>query len=901
MAYDRLDVAQKTVLQEAARVAYGSGMFEGRAGGKGRMGILRDADGKTRIVKFNTHLSERMSLSPATEQMRESSNSLRTALLDIARSAGVEHLGAIRNRLGLTPDGMDDHSSKLLSRSDVAAVVRMIGGEEVWDDALANVDMGDYESDEDTRFNTVAKGLSERSITLPGTRFDFLSDQDVDDCLGKAQAEFTGFLMGLVGKDDDRQSEIFEAVFKNVVNKEFIKEMAFSGGCTREDILNFPKKLATYIEHDFPELSSIVGDDVEAMADILRTACRCMMTDEGSLLGYGLNREQVAQLKSRKLMPVDCLTYVKKTFPGLSGDELWKVAKSVSVHAHARIPEGGSSEVETAVKGVKDDLEFGRYQGLYICAFLVQTGHDIDRCLREFVDHGEIECYGQKLNREGLDSCAGVLWPSYNRAKKVLFAGMDGKESWRVFCEMIAPSVELFSDADTPPFKAMKKIGQVMPCLDPAELAVCREKGVDMIRVLMKVTGGKHVANAHLLARFVENGDEPFDMDDLAKRIDAFWTAVTPKAVLGAGNENLDNAHMAIFQHVAACYPEAVDNPAKRQEIAVQYQKVMGLIDEMTEAFPNVEDASIRERILDAFLPPNVVNQRALLNAVQNQQLDDLKEKGLNSVRAYANVLTEVDDLVRFIGDNKSPNIGMPTDLKTKFIAPTQPQLLANLFGVNYKKLSDRIKTRKVLVETYVEKYNQASSSRCGGDREARATRLASYVVLKCLASMDSKMLFKPIQHETLFKTVYDLCMEEGEDGIVQRIDACSRTVQDELEKSKPDKNSIKQAILSLLTDLAQRLFASSFNHWSNREIQKTIFDDDHPDAKEIHEGLAGAMSALVESVSWLVNGISLTMEDGTIDDDVGDCYASLEVGQLSHHISATVHMIRGLLEKVKG
>lgn len=900
MAYDRLDVAQKTVLQEAARVAYGSGMFEGRAGGKGRMGILRDADGKTRIVKFNTHLSERMSHSPVTEQMRESSNSLRTALLDIARSAGVEHLGAIRNRLGLTPDGMDDHSSKLLSRSDVAAVVRMIGGEEVWDDALANVDMGDYESDEDTRFNTVAKGLSERSITLPGTRFDFLSDQDVDDCLGKAQAEFTGFLMGLVGKDDDRQSEIFEAVFKNVVNKEFIKEMAFSGGCTREDILNFPKKLATYIEHDFPELSSIVGDDVEAMADILRTACRCMMTDEGSLLGYGLNREQVAQLKSRKLMPVDCLTYVKKTFPGLSGDELWKVAKSVSVHAHARISAGGSSEVETAVKGVKEDLEFGRYQGLYIGAFLVQTGHDIDRCLREFVDHGEIECYGQKLNRVGLDSCAGVLWLSYDRAKKVLFAGMDGKESWRVFCEMIAPSVELFSDADTPPFKAMKKIGQVMPCLDPAELAVCREKGVDMIRVLMKVTGGKHVANAHLLARFVENGDEPFDMDDLAKRIDAFWTAVTPKAVLGAGNENLDNAHMAIFQHVAACYPEAVDNPAKRQEIAVQYQKVMGLIDEMTEAFPNVEDASIRERILDAFLPPNVVNQRALLNAVQNQQLDDLKEKGLNNVRAYANVLTEVDDLVRFIGDNKSPNIGMPTDLKTKFIAPTQPQLLANLFGVNYKKLSDRIKTRKVLVETYVEKYNQASLLTCGGEREARATRLASYVVLKCLAGMGSKMLSKPIQHETLFKTVYDLCMEEGEDGIVQRIDACSRSVQDELKKSKPDENSIKQAILPLLKGLAQSIFVSCFNR-DDPEIRKTIYDGEYIEPDEMQEGLADAMSALVESDSWLVGGISLTMDEGAVENDVQNCYTSLADKNLTHNSAATVLMIRGLLKKVKG
>ena len=60
MGYGNLTVDARSTLQEIARMAYGSGLFEGTSGGKGRMGVLCDANGKARIIKFNTHVGERL-------------------------------------------------------------------------------------------------------------------------------------------------------------------------------------------------------------------------------------------------------------------------------------------------------------------------------------------------------------------------------------------------------------------------------------------------------------------------------------------------------------------------------------------------------------------------------------------------------------------------------------------------------------------------------------------------------------------------------------------------------------------------------------------------------------------------------------------------------------------------
>ena len=58
MGYETCSVQARGNLQEIARMAYGSGRFEGRSGGAGRMGIWQTADGKCRVVKYNTHFEK---------------------------------------------------------------------------------------------------------------------------------------------------------------------------------------------------------------------------------------------------------------------------------------------------------------------------------------------------------------------------------------------------------------------------------------------------------------------------------------------------------------------------------------------------------------------------------------------------------------------------------------------------------------------------------------------------------------------------------------------------------------------------------------------------------------------------------------------------------------------------
>jgi len=74
-----------TFLDEVASQCHGSGMFEGRSGGFGRIGMI---DGKP--VKFNTHWKERLFGEKATAEMRDSCNQLRKSLYDVAKFVGLD-------------------------------------------------------------------------------------------------------------------------------------------------------------------------------------------------------------------------------------------------------------------------------------------------------------------------------------------------------------------------------------------------------------------------------------------------------------------------------------------------------------------------------------------------------------------------------------------------------------------------------------------------------------------------------------------------------------------------------------------------------------------------------------------------------------------------------------------
>ena len=175
MGYENCSLRTRENLQEISRMAYGSGWFEGRSGGAGRMGIWKTADGQYRVIKFNTKIGDRLGGDSMADdpRMLESCNRLRQELVLIATSAGVDPkvMRQIRAKLGLPAEGGTD-AGKLLDRSDVAAVVTLIGGDKVWDDALHGRDMKDYKSDAHSSF----KSLSERDFKVPSNVSEAIRD-----------------------------------------------------------------------------------------------------------------------------------------------------------------------------------------------------------------------------------------------------------------------------------------------------------------------------------------------------------------------------------------------------------------------------------------------------------------------------------------------------------------------------------------------------------------------------------------------------------------------------------------------------------------------------------------------------------------------------------------------------
>lgn len=79
-----LDGLDQASLNEIARMAWGSGSREGAAGGRGKIGVLVDANGKSRIIKYDTHLFSRSTADKNDRSQLDAANNLRRQLLSIA-------------------------------------------------------------------------------------------------------------------------------------------------------------------------------------------------------------------------------------------------------------------------------------------------------------------------------------------------------------------------------------------------------------------------------------------------------------------------------------------------------------------------------------------------------------------------------------------------------------------------------------------------------------------------------------------------------------------------------------------------------------------------------------------------------------------------------------------------
>lgn len=112
-------------LKTIASMAYGS--REGDAGGAGRIGMLNG-----RVVKFNTHLGERLFGAKADQRMYDSCNNLRRTLSEIARQSlgntDDRLLREVNRLLGVADDGQVTKGSarSLLDRKVVATVINKL-------------------------------------------------------------------------------------------------------------------------------------------------------------------------------------------------------------------------------------------------------------------------------------------------------------------------------------------------------------------------------------------------------------------------------------------------------------------------------------------------------------------------------------------------------------------------------------------------------------------------------------------------------------------------------------------------------------------------------------------------------------------------------------------------------
>lgn len=142
-----LGAFNRSVICEVARMSYGS--RKGVAGGTGHIGLL-DGDGRTRIVKFDTHGG-----TSSSDKAKESSDKLRNLLAKITKESGLSP--AEKNRI-LELLLMDKKNAKnadkpLLERKITAKVVEKLGGFGVWKQAGAGVKSG-YSSSKSAKVRT---------------------------------------------------------------------------------------------------------------------------------------------------------------------------------------------------------------------------------------------------------------------------------------------------------------------------------------------------------------------------------------------------------------------------------------------------------------------------------------------------------------------------------------------------------------------------------------------------------------------------------------------------------------------------------------------------------------------------------------------------------------------------
>ena len=390
MGYENLSFDARNTLREIARMAYGSGLFEGVSGGKGRMGVLFDPSGKARVVKFNTNSYER-SFGQSVSKNREmltSSDNLRLMLKSIADSAGLKPdvLREIYAKLGLTQDGKlaertAPTSKDLLSRKIVAAVVSKIGGDQVWNDAWKGIDKQTYSSGWKTQLKDIQTAGPQHPNAKSVTRVQTFTAKDIREILPDVKAEIDKLPDSPHRKFvSDRLGSIFnEKLIDELVGHEDLR------GVSRQAAVKY---LAGRLDVGIAALKDEPGvnlNDSEGMTRVVAALRKAVkgQTENGGAEGVGhplLTRSNfTVRVKDLHGIGIttkdldDAFAVLKGKF-GLSGQQVQTVSKMTMAYLASKLGDAASQATlpgaSKLLGQIKEGKFFGTFVGLLNCNVL---------------------------------------------------------------------------------------------------------------------------------------------------------------------------------------------------------------------------------------------------------------------------------------------------------------------------------------------------------------------------------------------------------------------------------------------------------------------------------------------------------------------------------------------------
>ena len=879
MGYESISTGARTFLQEAARLAYGSGNWEGRNGGWGRMGVLVNNDGALRMIKFNTHLTERLSGSK-TQGMIDSSNVLREKLIEIAKSAGLEgeQLEEIRECLGLPARGNVNTTDELLNRSSVAQVVSLIGGDEVWNDIMPEDGNFDgFVSDADTTFTRlenrqiVSKNAKDLGTLTKMTANDFRST------LSDAVEVLLNSMSGEEVADLPQRKDVLTQVINEAFTEEFCQALDESNGLDFTNVNKLKSSLVSMLDTLMSLEDPLSGDaqkDPAAIRHYLakQLQVRCLELVDPLRVGtYGLSRQDLELLKSLKLMPEDVMTGMRSSalkFSSLEFDKkkdvvplpeippaaLRKALRAASVHAAALLRRCKPNDKSGEAAQIRSVIRDGGFEGFVIGVFAAESKTvDFNGLMRDLLSR---DMEGRMpLGALASGTVGRLLMTFYRDRHSDFYRGVKNeRDVWRSFSTLVSQSdfkflsgVKSYNDL----WPKVNYVQKVFTLLTEEDLVTLRESGLDCFNFLGDLIKTKDLTVGHRLAELIrqaKNDGRPLVEEDLKAALNAFWGHVSPAEVLRLGNGvELSESELRVFKFVANCYPDVAlqgDEEQirdKRNLASERIRKTFTFIRDQIGKLSQAMNADVNDICVSLTIDNNL---RKLTGAILSNTVEDLFMKAGQNVGKFLELTGKFNafnsELV------KMGLISTPQKQFDFFGTSADDKFREDMFNPEaYGKRMQLLQARKDSFEEYDKRYREAAEElkkQGNPTPESRADLIALKVVRYCLANMEAKMLPDSAAQEALYAKIHDACLQDK--GLLYQLDTCIETL-----RNAEATGQEKALAVTEFACWSARFFAE--NCWCSHDVIGALTGSGPKEgvgANEETDGLMRTLSGLLET-----------------------------------------------------